>query len=89
MIAGLPAISHQYRYCQPEEYEGNLNFHILGVDVMLASDRKRYIIETNHTPSFETSTALDYKVKKKLITDSFKLMRICSKNKKIWFEKAK
>ena len=59
VIAGLPAISHQYRYCQPEEYEGNLCFHILGVDVMLTDDLKPIIIEINHTPSFETSTPLD------------------------------
>jgi tubulin polyglutamylase TTLL6/13 len=36
-ISGLPLVSHQYRYCQPEEYSGNMCFHILGFDVMLSN----------------------------------------------------
>jgi tubulin polyglutamylase TTLL6/13 len=64
-------------------------FHILGIDIMIGSDLKPYLIEVNHTPSFETGTPLDYKVKKNLITDALKIMRISSKNKKMLFEKAK
>ncbi len=89
IIAGLPAMSHQYQYCQPEEYENNMCFHLLGVDIMITNDLKPYLIEINHTPSFETGTPLDYKVKKNLILDTLKLMRITSKNKKSLFEKAK
>lgn len=89
IIAGLPTISHQYQFCQPEDYENNMCFHILGIDIMITSDMKPYLIEVNHTPSFETSTPLDYKVKKNLIMDALKLMRITSENKKIQFEKAK
>ena len=89
VIAGLPPISHQYRYCQPEEYEGNMCFHILGVDVMLTDDLKPFVIEINHTPSFETSTPPDEKVKKGLIMDTLQLMRINLKNKKSLFEKSK
>lgn len=37
VISGLPAISHQYRYCQPEEYENNMCFHILGFDIILTN----------------------------------------------------
>ena len=89
VIAGLPTIAHQYQGCQPEEYEGNMCFHILGVDVMLTTDLKPHLIEINHTPSFETSTPLDYKIKKALIMDTLKLMRITTKKKKELFEKAK
>ena len=64
-------------------------FHILGFDIMLTSDLKPILIEVNHTPSFETSTPLDYHVKKKLIKDTLLLMRITSKNKKNLFEKSK
>ena len=78
LIAGLPALSHQYKYCQPEEYENNMCFHILGFDIMLTDLLEPILIEVNHTPSFETSTPLDYKVKKNLIIDSFNLMRINS-----------
>ena len=88
-ISGLPTIAHQYQGCQPEEYESNMCFHIIGVDIMLTSDLKPILIELNHTPSFETETPLDYKVKKGLIYDTLKLMRITSKKKKELFEKAK
>ena len=80
---------HQYRYCQPEEYQGNMCFHILGFDVMLTQELKPIVIEVNHTPSFETGTQLDYQVKRNLIRDTLILMRITSKNKKNDFERAK
>ncbi len=56
---------------------------------MITADMKPYLIEINHTPSFETGTPLDYKVKKGLIMDTLKLMRITGKNKRLLFEKAK
>lgn len=56
---------------------------------MVTEDLKPYLIEVNHTPSFETETPLDYKVKKNLIFDAMKLMRIKSKKKKELFERAK
>jgi tubulin polyglutamylase TTLL6/13 len=56
---------------------------------MITNDMKPYLIEINHTPSFETSTPLDYRIKKNLIKDTLKLMRINIKNKKILFDKAK
>ena len=56
---------------------------------MLTSKLEPVLIEVNHTPSFETSTPLDFIVKKKLIEDTLKLMQITSENKKTLFEKAK
>jgi len=64
-------------------------FHILGFDVMLTDDYKPIVIEVNHTPSFETATPLDYLIKKNLIKDTLKLMRITQKNKRKNFERAK
>ena len=64
-------------------------FHILGFDVLIDSHLKPYLIEVNHTPSFETSSSLDYEIKKYLIKDTLKLMRINSENKKKQFEKGK
>lgn len=89
VISGLPAISHQYRYCQPEEYENNMCFHILGFDILLTNELKPILLEINHTPSFETSTPLDYMVKRNLVKDTLKLMRIKPTNKRIMFEKSK
>lgn len=56
---------------------------------MLTDDYKPIVIEVNHTPSFETGTPLDYLVKKNLIKDTLKLMRITQKNKRKHFERAK
>lgn len=89
VISGLPSIRHQYQYCQPEEYEGGMCFHILGFDVMLTEELRPIVIEVNHTPSFETGTPLDYLVKKNLIKDTLRLMRITQKNKRKNFERAK
>ena len=52
---------------------------------MLTSDLKPIVIEVNHTPSFETGTPLDYMIKKNLIVDTLKLMRITQKNKRKHF----
>lgn len=64
-------------------------FHILGFDVMILDDLKPIVIEVNHTPSFETGTPLDYQIKKNLIKDTLKLMRITPKEKKSLFLKSK
>lgn len=50
---------------------------------------KPIVIEINHTPSFETATPLDYSVKKNLIKDTLRLMRVTQKNKRKNFERAK
>ena len=89
VISGLPTIRHMYQYSQPEEYEGGMCFHILGFDVMFTDDYAPIVIEVNHTPSFETGTPLDYHVKKNLVKDTLRLMRITTKNKRQNFQRAK
>jgi len=39
------------------------------------------LLEVNQAPSFNTDTKLDYKVKKGLITDTFKLLNINKESK--------
>lgn len=56
---------------------------------MILDDHSPIVIEVNHTPSFETATPLDYMIKKNLIKDTLKLMRINTKQKKALFQKAK
>jgi len=38
IITGLPIMGHQYKCSQPEDYSGNMCFHILGFDVMLKNN---------------------------------------------------
>lgn len=80
-ISGLPLVKHQYRYCQPEEYSGNMCFHILGFDVMLTNDLRPILLEVNHTPSFTTDTPLDNHIKHNLIKDTLRLLNINLKTK--------
>lgn len=81
IISGLPLMSHQYRCSQPEDYSGNMCFHILGFDVMLNNKGDPFIIEVNHTPSFTTDTPLDHKIKYNLVKDTLVLMNINVKKK--------
>jgi len=39
-------------------------FEILGVDILIDSKLKPWLIEFNYTPSFWTDSALDLRVKK-------------------------
>lgn len=57
-------------------------FEILGFDVMLDSALKPWLIEINHTPSFETDTPLDFKIKRDLIADTLKLLGLSYQKKR-------
>ena len=48
-------------------------------DVLIDNNSKPWLLEVNHTPSFDTETPLDKYIKKKLISDSFNLLNIDSK----------
>lgn len=51
-------------------------FELLGFDVFLDEALKPWIIEVNHDPSFETDSPLDFKVKKQLVSDAFKILNL-------------
>jgi len=45
-------------------------FEVLGMDVIIDSNLRPYLLEVNHTPSFSTDTPLDTLIKKNVIRDS-------------------
>jgi tubulin polyglutamylase TTLL6/13 len=49
---------------------------LLGIDIMIDSNAKPWLLEVNHTPSFATDTPLDSLMKKNAIRDTLKLMNI-------------
>lgn len=51
-------------------------FEVLGFDIMLDNKLKPWLIEVNHSPSFDTDTPLDLKVKSELISDVFRLLNM-------------
>ena len=59
-------------------------FQILGFDVMIDKKFKPWLIEVNQSPSFATDSPLDYKTKKAVLTDTFRMLNCSvSKRKKI------
>lgn len=57
----------------------NLCFEILGIDVMLDSRLKPWLVEVNHSPSFATDSPLDLQVKENLIKDTINLIKLDQK----------
>ena len=56
------------------KYRGSRAFEILGIDIMLDSQLKPWLIEVNHLPSFGTDSPLDEDIKSRLIQDVFKIL---------------
>ena len=74
LITGQPELSHLYKSCQPECLDNSMCFQILGFDVLIDHKFKPYLLEVNASPSFGTDSALDYKIKKNVLGDAFRLL---------------
>ena len=75
IIACYERIKHNYISSQPEQYHNRMAFHILGLDIMIDDNFRPILLEVNHTPSFNTDTPLDSKLKTALIKDTLVLLR--------------
>ena len=84
-----PILAHYYNSCQPEDLSSSMCFEILGFDIMIDSNYVPYLLEVNHTPSFSTDSPLDWEIKKKLITDTLKILKISPKNRLKFIAKEK
>jgi D-alanine-D-alanine ligase-like ATP-grasp enzyme len=49
-------------------------FQILGFDILIDKAFKPYLLEVNCSPSFGTDSSLDYKIKKNVVADAFRLL---------------
>lgn len=76
-----PILAHNYSSCQPQSLKNDMCFEILGLDILLDHKLTPYLIEVNHTPSFNTDTPLDKAVKRAVIKDSLVLMNIKKSHK--------
>jgi tubulin polyglutamylase TTLL6/13 len=81
-ISVQPALSHAYRTTQPDDLENSLCFQIIGLDIMIDSKLKPWLIEVNHLSSFGTDSPLDKKIKFDLMWDTFTLLNLSVKRKK-------
>ena len=84
-----PMLSHTYRSCRPDDVENNMCFEILGFDIFIDQALKPWILEVNHTPSFETDSPLDFKIKRNLIHDAIRMLGLSyAKKQKLKRQKA-
>ncbi len=60
----------------PIDNDGFSCFEILGYDVMLGDELRPWLIEVNHSPSFNIDSPLDLAIKEQLIQDTIQLARI-------------
>ena len=82
LIAIQPKLAHAYRTCFSGGDHDNNCFEILGFDVLLDANLKPWLIEVNHSPSFNTDSLLDEVCKNQLVADTLKLVGIKASSKK-------
>lgn len=89
LCCAQPNLSHHYLACQPEDLAKAMCFEILGFDIILDENKKPYLLEVNHSPSFNIDSPLDRYTKKNLIIDSLKLAWVSRKSKLDYLKKSK
>lgn len=89
VITGQPHLAHQYRCCQPECLDNSMAFQILGFDILIDHQHKPWLLEVNQSPSFQTDTDLDYKIKKNVIADAFMMLNFSAKARQELIQKLK
>lgn len=71
-----PTLAHTYRSCRPNDPSDAMCFELLGFDILLDSNYTPYLLEVNHSPSFEISSPLDKKIKSIVIKDTLMLLNL-------------
>jgi D-alanine-D-alanine ligase-like ATP-grasp enzyme len=56
--------------------EGSLCFQILGFDIFVDRKARPWLIEVNQSPSFQTDSPLDRKVKLGVISDAINILSL-------------
>eukprot|EP00826_Nyctotherus_ovalis_P056672 TRINITY_DN769_c0_g4_i1.p1 TRINITY_DN769_c0_g4~~TRINITY_DN769_c0_g4_i1.p1 ORF type:complete len:532 (+),score=127.04 TRINITY_DN769_c0_g4_i1:369-1964(+) len=82
-----PKLRQCMRACQPTCLTNDMCFEILGIDVLIDTELKPWLLEINHAPSFNTDTPFDLKVKSEVLTDAIRLLNLDPENKAKYLEK--
>jgi len=72
VLAVQPQLQHIYKSYQSKEPD--CCFELLGFDIMLDRKLKPWMLEVNHTPSFNADTPIDEQVKMRLLRDTFQIV---------------
>ncbi|CAN8187256.1 unnamed protein product [Coccothraustes coccothraustes] len=83
LISAHPVLKHHYQSCFSNHTAGCACFEILGFDILLDRRLKPWLLEVNHSPSFNTDSQLDHEVKDALLCDTFNLINVhaCDRKK--------
>jgi len=81
MISIQPILKQNYVLSQSNDPYNQMCFEILGFDVILDNRLKPILLEVNHSPSFQTDSSIDLKIKNRLIEDTIRLLNINSNSK--------
>ncbi|XP_050834689.1 tubulin polyglutamylase TTLL13 isoform X2 [Serinus canaria] len=83
LISAHPVLKHHYQSCFSNRTTGCACFEILGFDILLDRRLKPWLLEVNHSPSFNTDSQLDHEVKDALLCDTFNLINVhaCDRKK--------
>lgn len=76
LLAGLPELIQMYNSCFPHSNEGFTCYEVLGFDVLLDQNYRPWLLEVNHSPSLNTDTPLDYRIKKAMLTEVMELLQV-------------
>ena len=76
VITAQPALAHSYHTCLPNDLDNSQCFQLLGLDIMIDSKLKPWLLEVNHLSSLATDSPLDKTVKYDLVSDTLKLLNL-------------
>lgn len=84
-----PSLAHVYRACQPDDPYNGMCFEVLGFDILLDEMGKPWLLEVNHSPSFNIDSPLDYKIKFQVLQQALVLLNFNPDNKREYEDRKK
>ena len=72
ILSAYHQLRHAYAAANPvgiKSSDCRTCFELLGFDVLLDRDGQPYVLEVNHSPSFGCDSAIDHRIKKKVLSD--------------------
>lgn len=82
LISIQPELARTYRSCWPAGSDPYRCFELLGIDVMVDSKLRPWLIEVNHAPSFSCDSPLDKEIKAELLTRTLSLLCVSAADKR-------
>lgn len=82
VLSALPMLKHSYQASFPSHDMVQACFEILGMDILIDSKMKPFILEVNHSPSFHTVEQVDKEVKEALIRDTLTMLNLSSETRR-------